>query len=125
MDYTWIFVVASNGIHRIRKALGTQHGNEYINVITVLVESQALLGIGQVALLATILPLESSTLANYNYSYSPSSSVTYQLVGQLQAVTPVLLIYRVMQGKVYDSKTIVEMGTVRFSAGKNVGKVTA
>ncbi|KAF9000992.1 hypothetical protein BDQ17DRAFT_1327450 [Cyathus striatus] len=99
MDYTWIFVVASNGIHRIQKALETQHRNEYVNVTTMLVESQALLGIGQLALLATILPLKLPGLETYNASNSPSSIVMYQIVGQLQVLTPALLIYQVMQGK--------------------------
>ncbi|KAF9000948.1 hypothetical protein BDQ17DRAFT_1542942 [Cyathus striatus] len=111
--------------YRTRKALGAQHGNEYINVTTMIVESQALLGIGQVVLLATILPLQSPTLANNNFKNSPSSVVMYRIVGQLQVLTPVLLIYRVMQGKTYDSKTVVEMGTVGFSAGNGARKITA
>ncbi|KAF9000988.1 hypothetical protein BDQ17DRAFT_644990 [Cyathus striatus] len=111
--------------YRIRKALGTQHGGEYVNVTTMLVESQALLGIGQLALLATILPLYSPALADYNTSNSPSSFVTYQIAAQLQVLTPVLLIYRIMQGKTYDSKTVVEMGTVRFSACNDTRKITA
>ncbi|KAF9000978.1 hypothetical protein BDQ17DRAFT_1426807 [Cyathus striatus] len=91
----------------------------------MLVESQALLGIGQLALLATILPLESPTLTIYNTSNSPSSVIMYQIVGQLQVLTPVLLIYRVMQGKIYDSKTVVEMGMVRSSAGNDSHKISA
>ncbi|KAF9000984.1 hypothetical protein BDQ17DRAFT_644938 [Cyathus striatus] len=114
--------------YRIRKALGTQHGKEYVNVTTMLVESQALLGIGQLALLATILPLQVPRfpgLETDSTSNSPSSVVMYQIVGQLQVLSPVLLIYRVMQGKTYDSKTAVEMGTLRLTASNNAREMAA
>ncbi|KAF8995717.1 hypothetical protein BDQ17DRAFT_1365357, partial [Cyathus striatus] len=88
--------------YRIQKVLGTRHGSEYINVTTMLVESQVLLGAGQVALLATI-PI------------SKYSTVMYQVVGQLQVLSPIILIYRVMQGKTCDSKTIAELGTLKFN----------
>ncbi|KAF8990157.1 hypothetical protein BDQ17DRAFT_1333655 [Cyathus striatus] len=97
MESTCIIGVASNGVHRIRKVLGTRHGSEYITITTMLVESQVLLGAGQVALLAT-LGIESN-----------SSTAMYQVVGQLQVLSPILLIYRVMQGKTYDLKKIAEI----------------
>ncbi|KAF8979199.1 hypothetical protein BDQ17DRAFT_1382037 [Cyathus striatus] len=87
--------------YRIRKVLGTRHGSEYINVTTMLVESQALLGAGQVALLATAL--------------NKYGNIMYQVVGQLQVLSPIILIYRVMQGKTCDSKTIAELGTLKFN----------
>ncbi|KAF8975866.1 hypothetical protein BDQ17DRAFT_1385217 [Cyathus striatus] len=87
--------------YRIRKVLGTRHGSEYINVTTMLVESQALLGAGQVALLATV--------------QTQYGNIMYQVVGQLQVLSPIILIYRVMQGKTCDSKTIAELGTLKFN----------
>ncbi|KAF9000974.1 hypothetical protein BDQ17DRAFT_1358931 [Cyathus striatus] len=110
---------------RIWMTLGTQHGSEYINVITMLVESQALLGVGQVALLATNSHLDLHSVVNNNVGDFPFSVIIYQIVGQLQVLSPVLLIYRVMQGKTYDSKTVVEMGTLRFSDSTDAREITA
>ncbi|KAF9000969.1 hypothetical protein BDQ17DRAFT_1426800 [Cyathus striatus] len=85
----------------------------------MLVESQALLDIGQVALLATSAQLDSPRLENDAVGDFPLSVIMYQIVGQLQVLTPVLLIYRVMQGKTYDSKTVVEMEPLRFTASNH------
>ncbi|KAF9000966.1 hypothetical protein BDQ17DRAFT_1426798 [Cyathus striatus] len=79
----------------------------------MLVESQVLLGAGQVVLLAT-------TITGSQFC----SFVMYQVVGQLQVLTPLLLIYRVMQGKTYNSKTSVEIETLRFAARNDAHEVS-
>ncbi|KAF8990077.1 hypothetical protein BDQ17DRAFT_393583 [Cyathus striatus] len=92
--------------NRIRKVLGKQHGSEYINVTTMLVESQMLLGAGQVVLLGTGL----------GTSYG---STMYQVVGQLQVLASITPIYRVMQGRMCDLKTIAEI-TLKFNNDTHV-----
>ncbi|KAF8986054.1 hypothetical protein BDQ17DRAFT_1376324 [Cyathus striatus] len=76
--------------YRTQKALGGNHGNEYISVTTMLVESQSLLGVGQAALVGT------GIRGKYG-------NIMYQVVGQLQVLAPIVLIYRVLQGKTYVS----------------------
>ncbi|KAF8980364.1 hypothetical protein BDQ17DRAFT_1380762, partial [Cyathus striatus] len=81
---------------QIQKAFGRSYGKEYISVATMLVESQAHLCISQVILLATSLM---SDYIKYGFTF-------FQIVGQLQVLAPMMLIYRVMQGKVYNSQKL-------------------
>ncbi|KAF8995715.1 hypothetical protein BDQ17DRAFT_1365350 [Cyathus striatus] len=86
---------------RIRKVLGRRHGSEYINITTMLLESQVLVGAGQVGLLAT--------------GITPYGRVMYQIFGQLQVLAPNFHIYRVAHGKRCDTKMIEEISTLKFS----------
>ncbi|KAF8994285.1 hypothetical protein BDQ17DRAFT_1528370, partial [Cyathus striatus] len=87
----------------MQKVLGRSYGNEYTGVATMLLESQALLGVGQVTLLVTL-----SLQSNYRMTF-------YHIVGQLQVLTPLMLIYRVAQGKVYNLNTITQLTQIRFN----------
>ncbi|KAF8993062.1 hypothetical protein BDQ17DRAFT_1431998 [Cyathus striatus] len=39
----------------------------------------------------------------------------YQGVGQVQILTPMMLIYRIIQGKLYNSQTIAHITQIRFN----------
>ncbi|KAF8997756.1 hypothetical protein BDQ17DRAFT_844976 [Cyathus striatus] len=112
---------------RIRKVLGRHHGREYLSIAAMLAESQGILVIAQ-TLIIGFGSIRSSTNDSAEivlddaevFSSSPSllraPSVIYPILAQLQVLAPVILIYRVMQGKVCDAQTFADVTkTIRFA----------
>ncbi|KAF9004398.1 hypothetical protein BDQ17DRAFT_1424828 [Cyathus striatus] len=92
---------------RIRKVLGRCHGNEYTSIASMVVESQLLLGIAQVTMLVSLIQANAAL-----FVYGPTF---YQVTGQIQVLSPMVLIYRVMQGKMCNSKTIAQITRLKFN----------
>ncbi|KAF9012069.1 hypothetical protein BDQ17DRAFT_1420465 [Cyathus striatus] len=91
---------------RIRRVLGKCYGNEYTGVASMVVESQSLLGVAQVIMLVSLIETYSN-IATYGLTF-------YQVTGQIQVLSPMILIYRVMQGKMYNSETIAQIAQLRI-----------
>ncbi|KAF8993858.1 hypothetical protein BDQ17DRAFT_1545847 [Cyathus striatus] len=88
--------------YRTKQALGSDYGYEYTNVAAMLTESQALSMIAQSIMVA--------------FSYGSGriwddgkSLVMYQILAQVQALAPMLVIYRVIQGKAWSSNTFAQI----------------
>ncbi|KAF8983369.1 hypothetical protein BDQ17DRAFT_767735 [Cyathus striatus] len=102
---------------RIRRVLGKCHGNEYIGVASMVVESQSLLGIAQVTMLVSLIDAN-TVIANYAPTF-------LQVTGQIQVLSPMILIYRVMQGKMCNSQTIAQIIQLRFNNDDGPGPSSA
>ncbi|KAF8997742.1 hypothetical protein BDQ17DRAFT_1428863 [Cyathus striatus] len=90
--------------YKIRKVLGSSYGQEYTSIAAMLVESQGILVIAQVVLIAF-----GRTVIQETGRATPQVTTVYPILAQLQVLAPVILIYRVMQGKACDTYTMAEI----------------
>ncbi|KAF9008312.1 hypothetical protein BDQ17DRAFT_1407068 [Cyathus striatus] len=84
--------------YRVRKALGTGFGCEYTNVAAMLTESQAMTLLAQSCMVTLIM-------------YAGDNGgifAAYQILAQIQALAPMLILYRVIQGKAWCRNTFAE-----------------
>ncbi|KAF8995689.1 hypothetical protein BDQ17DRAFT_1365332 [Cyathus striatus] len=103
--------------HRIRKVLGRSYGNEYTSIASMVVESQLLLGIAQVLMLASLIETNAGGLMY--------STAFYQVTGQIHVLSPMILIYRVMQGRMCNTQTIAQITQLRFNNDDGPGPNSA
>ncbi|KAF8993859.1 hypothetical protein BDQ17DRAFT_1367779 [Cyathus striatus] len=87
---------------RTQRALGPDYGYEYTNLAAMLTESQILTMIAQSVMLAFVC--YSNPVIN-----NGESLTMYQILGQVQALAPMLIIYRVIQGKAWSSNTFAQI----------------
>ncbi|KAF8993860.1 hypothetical protein BDQ17DRAFT_1367781 [Cyathus striatus] len=85
--------------HRVRQALGTNFGCEYTNIAAMLTESQAMTLVAQGVMLSFIHPGTSRHWA----------LLVYEVLSQVQALAPMLILYRVIQGKAWSSNTFAQI----------------
>ncbi|KAF8980347.1 hypothetical protein BDQ17DRAFT_1380765 [Cyathus striatus] len=78
---------------QIQKVLGRCYENEYTSIASMVVYYNAFWG----------------DPANARYG-----QIFYQVTGQIQVLSPMILIYRVMQGKMCNSQTIEQITEIRF-----------
>ncbi|KAF8993856.1 hypothetical protein BDQ17DRAFT_1412787 [Cyathus striatus] len=92
---------------RTQKALGSDYGYEYTTVAAMLTESQILMMIAQGVMLAFVCRDIRSSVSGT--SPTGNSSTMYQVLAQVQALAPMLVIYRVIQGKAWSSNTFAQI----------------
>ncbi|KAF8993855.1 hypothetical protein BDQ17DRAFT_1431445 [Cyathus striatus] len=85
--------------YRVRKTLGPYFGDEYTSVAAMLTESQAMTLVSQGFMVALIVLVGDNG----------GTLVVYQVLSQVQALAPMLIIYRVMQGKAWSNTTIAQI----------------
>ncbi|THH03571.1 hypothetical protein EW145_g6170 [Phellinidium pouzarii] len=71
---------------KLRKVLGPNHGKVYTNILAISVESAALYAIFEIMVLVTFL------------KNSPTENVFFPMTGNIQVITPNLIILRVAKG---------------------------
>ncbi|KAF8987839.1 hypothetical protein BDQ17DRAFT_1548026 [Cyathus striatus] len=105
---------------RVRRVLGRHHGQDYLSIAAMLAESQGILVIGQALMIgfgfirnsansSVVISVNDSPLQYSTSSLLGAPSTIYPILAQLQVLAPVILIYRVMQGKVCDAYKIAEV----------------
>lgn len=91
--------------HKLRRLLGAKHGSDYTSIASLIVESSALYS--SFSLLFLIPFALNSALAN----------IFLQALSQVQIIAPLLIIYRVLQGKAWSSETATIATTRSVSTG--------
>ncbi|KAF9000100.1 hypothetical protein BDQ17DRAFT_1360107, partial [Cyathus striatus] len=87
---------------RIVRVLGKEHGTPYTGIIAMIIESQVV-----VVVAGLLLVIEGS-----------ATVLVYQLAAQVQILAPLLIIFRVAQGKAWSSGTYGQVTTVT-AGGRN------
>ncbi|KAF8987867.1 hypothetical protein BDQ17DRAFT_1374605, partial [Cyathus striatus] len=104
-------------VGRLLYVLGRSYGNEYTSIASMVVESQLLLGIAQVLMLASLIETNAGGLMY--------STAFYQVTGQIHVLSPMILIYRVMQGRMCNTQTIAQITQLRFNNDDGPGPNSA
>ncbi|KAF9000105.1 hypothetical protein BDQ17DRAFT_1410468 [Cyathus striatus] len=95
--------------HRIVRVLGEKHGSPYTGVITMIVESQAIVLIFGLVLVAELF---------VEGGGGEGTLLAYQIAAQIQIFAPLLIIFRVAQGKAWSSETYSKVTTITDSERK-------
>ncbi|KAJ7708216.1 hypothetical protein B0H17DRAFT_1273970 [Mycena rosella] len=91
---------------QIRTLLGTQHSGQYISIAAMLIESAALYAVW-------------STVFLVSYArQSPLENILLPAQGQIQVIAPLLILFRVAQGRAWSRNTLY---TTKGSSGSNHG----
>ncbi|KAF8993050.1 hypothetical protein BDQ17DRAFT_1431989 [Cyathus striatus] len=105
----------------------------------MVVESQSLLGIAQIVLLASLIRTGSLSNEGYitydiyaglfpldeDYGIYKYGTAFYQITGQIQVLSPMILIYRVMQGKMCNSQMVAQITQLKFNSDDVPGPSSA
>ncbi|KAF8997755.1 hypothetical protein BDQ17DRAFT_844969 [Cyathus striatus] len=95
--------------YKVRKALGTRHhGKEYLSIVAMLAESQGIIAVAKAIIIGSnVVYFHVDTL----FIFGPPviSPLVYPVLAQLQVLSPVVLTYRILQGKVCDADAIAEV----------------
>ncbi|KAF9000098.1 hypothetical protein BDQ17DRAFT_1360106 [Cyathus striatus] len=100
--------------HRIVRVLGKKHGTPYTGVIAMIVESQVIVVIFGLVLVAELFE---------EGGEGEGTLLAYQIAAQVQIFAPLLIIFRVAQGKAWSSETYSKVTTMTPSERK--GSISA